>query len=125
MIRLEIKNCNMILTEAAKISVLSSWKMDKYKYLSGEEMLPPDQSRVTDQAKFPYFPLGKPFEKQSKTIEDEGEKHGKQLIKCSGEKRFFRTFKIKRTFCDKLVNERMFEINKASEGIDFNNLNEY
>ena len=122
----------MILAEAAKISVLSSGKTDKYKYLSGEEMLPPDQSRVTDQAKFPYFPLGKPFEKQSKTIEDQGEKHieaieehGKQLIKSSSEKIFFRTFKIKRIFCDKLVNERMFEINKASEGIDFNNLNEY
>ena len=65
-------------------------------------------------------------------IEDQGrkhieaiEEHGKQLIKSSGEKRFFRTFKIKRIFCDKLVNERMFEINKASERIDFNNLNEY
>ena len=55
MIRLEIKNCNMILTEAAKISVLSSGKMDKYKYLSGEEMLPPDQSRVTDKASFHIF----------------------------------------------------------------------
>ena len=55
MIRLEIKNCNIILTKAAKISVLSSGKMDKYKYLSGEEMLPPDQSRVTDQASFHIF----------------------------------------------------------------------
>ena len=87
-------------------------------------MLPPDQSRVTDPAKFAYFPLGKPFEKQSKTIEDQGEKqteaiedHGNQLIKSSSEKRFFRSFKMKRIFCDKLVNERMFEINKASEGI--------
>ena len=63
MIRLEMKNYNMMLTEAAKISALSSGKIDKYKYPSVEEMLPPDQSRKTDQAKFAYFPLGKPFEK--------------------------------------------------------------
>ena len=34
-------------------------------------MLPPDQRRVIEQAKFTYSPLGKAFEKQIKTIEDE------------------------------------------------------
>ena len=33
---------------------------------------PSDQSRIIEQAKFTYFPLGKAFEKQIKTIEDEG-----------------------------------------------------
>ena len=58
--------------EAAKISALSSGKIDKYEYLTGEEILPPDQSRVIEQAKFTYSPLGKALEKQTKTIEDQG-----------------------------------------------------
>ena len=40
MIRLGIKNYNIILTgkgEAAKISALSPGKIDKYEYLVGEE----------------------------------------------------------------------------------------
>ena len=32
--------------EAAKISALSSGKIDKYEYLTGEEILPSDQSRI-------------------------------------------------------------------------------
>ena len=59
--------------EAAKISALSSDKIDKYEYLIGEEILPPDQSRMIEQAKFTYFPLGEAFEKQIKTIESQGE----------------------------------------------------
>ena len=57
--------------EAAKISGSSSGKIDKYQYLTGEEILPSDQSRIIDQAKFTYSPLGKAFEKQIRTIEDQ------------------------------------------------------
>ena len=45
--------------EAAKISALSSGKIDKYEYLTGEEILPSDQSRIIEQANFTYSPLGK------------------------------------------------------------------
>ena len=38
----------------AKISVLSSGKIDKYEYLTGEEILPSDQRRVFEQNKFTY-----------------------------------------------------------------------
>ena len=38
--------------EAANISALSSGKIDKYDYVTGEEILPPDQKRVIEQAKF-------------------------------------------------------------------------
>ena len=48
-----------ITTEAAKISPLSSGKIDKYEYLTGEEILPPDQIRTIEQPKFPYSPLVK------------------------------------------------------------------
>ena len=60
--------------EAAKISALSSGKIDKYEYLTGEEILPSDQRRVIEQAKLTYSLLGKALEKQQqkKTIEDPG-----------------------------------------------------
>ena len=57
--------------EAAKISALSSGKLDKYEYLTGEELLPSDQQQIIQQAKFNYSPLGKALEKQTKTIEDQ------------------------------------------------------
>ena len=62
--------------EAAKISALSSGKIDKYEYLTGEEILPSNQQQIVEQAKFTYSPLGTAFEKQIKTIEDQG---GKQI----------------------------------------------
>ena len=49
--------------EAVKISALSSRKIDKYEYLTGEEILPSVQNRIIEQAKFTYSPLGKAFEK--------------------------------------------------------------
>ena len=52
--------------EAAKISALSSGKIDKYEFLTGEEILPPDQRRVIEQAKFTYSPLGKALKNEQK-----------------------------------------------------------
>ena len=48
--------------EAAKISALSSRKIHKYEYLTGEDMLPSKQQQIIEQAKFTYSPLGKSFE---------------------------------------------------------------
>ena len=61
--------------EAAKISALSSGKMKKYEFLTGEKILSSDQSRIIEEAKFTYSPLGKAFQKQIKTIEEHGKKH--------------------------------------------------
>ena len=58
--------------EAAKIFALSSGKTEKYEYLMGEEILPSNQKQIIEQDKFTYYPLGKAFEKQTKTIEDQG-----------------------------------------------------
>ena len=60
--------------ETAKISSKSSGKFHKYEYLTGEDILPSNQQQIIEQAKFTYSPLGKAFEKQIKTIEDQGEK---------------------------------------------------
>ena len=65
--------------ETAKISALSYIKIDKYEYLTGEEILPPVQRIVIEQAKFTHSPLCKTFEKQIKTIEDQGGKKIKAL----------------------------------------------
>ena len=46
-----------IKIEAAKISVLSSVKIDKYCYLTGEDILPSDQIREIEQAKLTCSPL--------------------------------------------------------------------
>ena len=60
--------------EAAKISALSSGKIHKQEHLTGEDILPSNQQRITEQAKFSYSPLRKAFETQIKTIEDQGQK---------------------------------------------------
>ena len=60
--------------EAAKISALSSGKIHKYEYLTGEDILPSNQQQIIEQAKFTYSPLGKTFEKQIQTVEDQEEK---------------------------------------------------
>ena len=52
----------------------SSGKTHKYQYLTGEDILPSNEQQTIEQAKFTYSPLGKVFEKQIKTIEDQGEK---------------------------------------------------
>ena len=65
--------------ESAKISALSSDKIDKYEYVTSEEILPSNQQQIIEQAKFTYSPLGKAFEKQIKTIEDQGEKQIKAI----------------------------------------------
>ena len=60
--------------EAAKISALSLSKIDKYEYLTSQDILLSDQSRIKEQENFKYSLLGKAFEKQIKAIEDQGEK---------------------------------------------------
>ena len=65
--------------EAAKISSWWSGKVDKYEYLSDEEILPSNQKKIIEQAKFPYFPYGRAFEKQIITIEGQREEKLKQF----------------------------------------------
>ena len=60
--------------EAAKMSPLSSGKIDKHEDLTGEEKLPPNQNQMIEEAKFTYSPLAKAFEKQIKIIKDQGQK---------------------------------------------------
>ena len=60
--------------EAAKVSALSSGKLHKYEYLTGEDILPSTQQQIIEQTKFTYSLLGKAFDKQIKTLEGQGKK---------------------------------------------------
>ena len=63
-----------------KVFHFSKWyRPAKYYPLTGQEILPSEQSRLTEQAKFTCSPLGKAFEKQTKTIQDQGNKQADAL----------------------------------------------
>ena len=62
---------------------MSPNKFNKYEYLTGEEILPSNQKQMIHQPKFTYSPLGKAFEKEIKTIEDQGEKQIKSRSRTS------------------------------------------
>ena len=55
-----------IYREAAKISTLSSEKIDKY--FTGKEILHFDQRRVIEQPKFSYSPSGNALENKPKQL---------------------------------------------------------
>ena len=65
--------------EAAKTSALSSGKIHKYEYLTGEDILPSSNQQIIKQATFTYSPLQKAFDKQINPIKDQGEKQIKTL----------------------------------------------
>ena len=69
---LRISNCNMILTEKQQKCQL--YRLQKLITLTiyRWEILPSDQSRIKEQAKFTYSPFAKVFEKQIKTTEEQG-----------------------------------------------------
>ena len=58
--------------EGEKIWALPSSKTDKYDFLTSEEILPSDQSRIIEQGKFTCDSLSKTFAKQIKSLEDQG-----------------------------------------------------
>ena len=115
---------------AAKISALSSGKFDKYEYLTGEEILPSNQQQIIQQAKFTYSPLGKAFEKQIKTITDQGEKQ----VKAIQDKQIVNKDDYKDDYKDKLLlskereifkdifNKRLDKIEEMNNEIDYDDL---
>ena len=113
--------------EAAKISALSSGKIDKYEYLTGDEILPAGKQQIIEQAEFTYSPLGKAFEKQTKTIEDQEEKQIK-AIQDNKEQSVNDNYKDRlllskeREIFKDIYNKRLDNIEKLSNKIDYNNL---
>ena len=114
---------------AAKISALTSGKIDKYEYLTSEEILPPDQRRGIEQAKFIYCLSGKAFEKQSKTIKDQGgenqvkaiEENKKQLYNKQPGNNELLLLK-KREIFKNIYNKRLNKTNELAKTVDYGDM---
>ena len=132
----QIKDENLqynIKREVAKLSALLSGKIQKYEYLTGEDILPSNQQQITEQAKFTYSPLGKAFEQQIKTIKDQGEKQIKAINEQGqGQDETIKKyayidddtpfiFKQKEIF-NELVDERLEKITDLDERVNSNDL---
>ena len=110
--------------KAAEVSALSSGKINKYEYLTGNEILPSNQQQIIEQAKFTYSPLGKAFEKQIKTIEDQGEKQV-EAFKCLEPKAIKNKSNnntlISKDIYNKILQDRMDKILEMNRETNFNN----
>ena len=113
--------------EAAGISAVSSGKLHKYEYLTGEDILPSNQQQIIEQTKFTYSPLGKAFDKQIKTIEDQGKKQVDALeyLKPNEIKTIEDTSNNQSravTIFNELINKRKELMNKLYDSVDYSNL---
>ena len=115
--------------EGAKISALSSGKLHKYEYLTGEDILTSNQQQIIEQTKFTYSPLGKAFDKQIKTIEDQGKKQVDALenLKPKEETKPIEdksNNQSKATIIfNELINKRKELMSELYDSVDYNNLN--
>ena len=114
--------------EAAKISALSSGKLHKYEYLTGKDILPSNEQQIIEHDRFTYSPLGKAFEKQIKTIEDQGKKQVDALesLKLKKETKPIEgkpNNQSKATIIfNKLVNNTKGLMKQLYDSVDYNNL---
>ena len=114
--------------EGVKISALSSGKVHKYEYLTGEDRLPSNQQQIIEQHKFTYSPLGKAFEKQMKTNEDQGKKQVDALesLKPKEQKKPIEdksTNQLKATaIFNEPINKRNELMSELYNNVDYNNL---
>ena len=114
--------------KAAEISALSSGKIDKCEYLTGKEILPSNQQQIIEQAKFTYSPLGKAFEKQIKTIENQGQKQVEALKDLKPEEQTkaiegkSNNQSVAANIFNNLINKRKSIMNDLYESVDKNQL---
>ena len=120
---------NDINREPAKISASSSGKINEYEYLTGKDILPSNQQQIIGQARLTYSSMGKAFEKQIKTIEDQGQKQVDALksLKTKEQTKAItyddESLEQKEESYNKLFDEKLDEIQGLSREIDYKNLN--
>ena len=90
----------------------------------GEDILPSNQQQIKEQTKFTHSPLGKAFEKQIKTIEDQGKKQVNALesLKPIEESKAItddESVEQKEESCNKLLDKKLDEIQNLSKNIDY------
>ena len=103
--------------ETVKISALSFGKIYKFDHFTGEEILPSNQRQIIEQSISNFVYLGKTFEKQTKTIENQGEKQINAL-ENRVEKKFSDTGQksIASLFSKDFLNEEVtYELNEIVE----------
>ena len=94
-------------------------------------MLPSIQKQMTKQAKWTYYPLGKTFEEQIKTTEEQEERKIKE-IQDQGETKTIKNMYImikidalipkQKEIFDKLVNKNLEEITNLDKTVNPDNL---
>ena len=94
----------------------------KYEYLTGEETLSSNQSQITKQAEFAYSRLGKAFEKQIKTIKDQGAKKADALESLKSKE--LKPKEAKPIEYDNYFINGLAEIRNSTKTIDFANLSD-
>ena len=88
-----------------------------------------DQSRIIEKPSLTYSPLGKAFEKQTKTIEEQGKKQidaitnqSQKLEILTNKDNLKSDYKEK---LDKVVKEKLGKIEELTNEIDYNDLKNY
>ena len=120
--------------KASKMSALSSGNIQKYEYLTDEDILPSNQQQIIEQAKFTYSPWGKAFEKQIKSIKDQGKKQVDALESLKPKEQtktitYYdddyddESLEEKKESYYKLFDKKLIEIQELSKNIDYKNLN--
>ena len=132
MIRLEMKNYNR--EKLPKYQSYHQAKLISMSILPMKKKLPSNQKQIIEQSKFTYSLLGKAFEKQIKATEDQGkkqvdalkdlknnkQKQAKAIEDKSDDKPSMQEKKFNR-----LLDERMDEIQKIGKEFDLSNLTYY
>ena len=115
--------------EAAKISASSSGKIPKYEYLTGEDILPSYHQQIIEFGKSSFYsPLGKAFEKQIKTIDDQGKKQVDALenLKLKEETKPTEDKSNNQSratiIFNELINKRKELMSELYDSVDYNNL---
>ena len=110
-----------INTKAAEISAKSSGKPHKYEYLTGKDILPSNQQQIIEQANFTYSPLGKAFEKQIKTIDDQGKKQVDRLESLKPKEETKPIEDKPKIIFNELINKRKELMRELNDSVDRNN----
>ena len=90
--------------------------------------MPSNQQQIIEQTKFTYSPLGKAFDKQIKTIEDQGKKQVDALKKLTLKEEIKPIEGTSNnqsravTIFNELINKRKELMNKLYDSVDYNNL---
>ena len=79
--------------------------------------------QIIEQAKFTYSPLRKAFEKQIKTIEDQGKKHVDALENLKPKEETNNNQLRAKIIFNELINKRKKIMSELYDSVDYENLN--